>query len=114
MLIGNGSTYIIPEVNSSNVGNYTCVAKNILGSDMLYTSIRPIGKINTFYLETTDCIFCDFLSWFSLTHCIDKSRTIATVRIYFSLLGVPSFWGLLYFKIFLKCSNSPFILSALF
>ena len=50
VIVTSGSTYTIPKVNSSYVGTYECVAKNILGSDMLSTSILPIGKI-TFSLN---------------------------------------------------------------
>ena len=49
-LIANGNTYTIPKVNSSYVGTYECLAKNILGNDTLSTSILPIGKI-TFSLN---------------------------------------------------------------
>ena len=31
VLVKTNKTYIIPEVNGSHVGNYTCVAENLLG-----------------------------------------------------------------------------------
>ena len=41
--------YMIPELNDSSTGNYTCVATNTLGKDSSSAKyIFPIGKITVF------------------------------------------------------------------
>ena len=63
-LVSTNKTYTIPEVNVSHVGNYTCVAKNILGtntSNSEYLSLQ--GKIAFFCMKNHVKILMKILSF---------------------------------------------------
>ena len=58
MLVKSDKTYLIPKVNSTHVGNYTCVAANLLGntsSPPEYLSLK--GKIDILHQMTNILIF---------------------------------------------------------